>query len=165
MRSTAPPDTPRPRSPPRRWPRSSSSSSSSSSRPLGPSSRQQLARPRAVPRTTGGWPGRGTARAAARSYLPPVTVKHYSVRTCRQVTRSQSTCSSGGRATTAPPSSHAHHCHAPVIITQVEKEWYLAICHEYYFQYKERGDELVAEAESKLRFSLKLDTFYLNTNI
>ena len=153
MRSTAPPDTPRPRSPPRRWPRSSSSS-----RPLGPSSRQQLARPRAVPRTTGGWPGRGTARAAARSYLPPVTVKHYSVRTCRQVTRSQSTCSSGGRATTAPPLSHAHHCHAPVIITQVETEWYLAICHEYYFQYKERGDELVAEAESKLRFSLKLDT-------
>ena len=163
MRSTAPPDTPRPRSPPRRWPRSSSSSSSS--RPLGPSSRQQLARPRAVPRTTGGWPERGTARAAARSYLPPVTVKHYSVRTCRQVTRSQSTCSSGGRATTAPPLSHAHHCHAPVIITQVETESYLAICHEYYFQYKERGDELVAEAESKLRFSLKLDTFYLNTNI
>ena len=78
------------------------------------------------------------------------------MRTCRQVTRSQSTCSSGGRATTAPPPSHAHHCHAPVIITQVETESYLAICHEYYFQYKERGDELVAEAESKLRFFFKI---------
>ena len=78
------------------------------------------------------------------------------MRTCRQVTRSQSTCSSGGRATTAPPPSHAHHCHAPVIITQVETEWYLAICHEYYLQYKERGDELVAEAESKLRFFFKI---------
>ena len=50
---------------------------------------------------------------------------------CRQLSRSHSTASPGTH-------SHAHNCHSappPVIVSQ----------------YKERGDELVAEAEAKLR--------------